>query len=420
MEIETHCYVGKGVEYLKMETNTSRRAFVAAAATASSYQRILGTNERPVIGVIGNGGRGQYLMREAKKSLDIEIAAVCDIYDARRDKAAEIAANPNVKKFGDHRQVLAMNDIDAVIVATPDHWHGPIAVDACKAGKDVYIEKPMVHTPKDGQAIVRAARDNKRIIQVGMQGRGMGQNIEARQKYVEGGIMGKVGMARTWYTSNRGYIQEAPEGMAQKPAGLDWERWIGPGPKVSWNPNIYFSPYKWLHYDGGMIMGIGIHVVDTAHFMLKLGKPKAATAGGGVYFYKDGRDTPDTVALIIDYPEEVTVTFMAEVLTAPGVKTSAGVELRGIGGKLYVERYELKDCLEYTPNSKHSKAAAAKANGTAPTAEPMLRNWIECIKSRQKTVANEELAYWSTMACAMGNMAFQKKARIVWDDKWNI
>lgn len=401
-----------------MTDSSSRRSFLAAS-TALSYTRALGANDRPRVGVIGNGPRGQYLMRELKKSLDIDIPAVCDIYDVRRDKAAEIAGgNPN--KYGDYRQVLAHNDIDAVIVATPDHWHAAITVDACKAGKDVYVEKPMVHFPKDGQAIVKAAREHKRIIQVGTQGRGMKQHIDAREQYVESGIMGKVGMARTWYTSNRGYIQAPPPGMEKKPAGLDWERWLGPGPKIPWNHNVYFSPYKWLHYDGGMIMGIGIHVIDTAHFLLKLGKPKAATAGGGIYFYDDGRDTPDTVALIIDYPDKLTVTFMAEVLTAPGVKTSAGVELRGTGGKLYVERYTIPDALEYTPNDRFSKAPAAKSDGSAASAEPMLRNWIECIKSRKKTIANEEEAYYSTMACFMGAQAYRTRSRVVWDDKWNL
>ena len=183
---------------------------------------------------------------------------------------------------------------------------------------------------------------------------------------------------------------------------------------------MYFSPYKWLHYDGGMIMGIGIHVVDTAHFMLGLGKPKAACAGGGTYFYKDGRDTPDTVALIIDYPQETTVTFMAEVLTAPGVKTSAGVELRGTGGKLYVERYTLKDALEYTPNNRFSKTPAARSEGGPPSADPMLRNWLECIRTRQKTWANEVEAYWSTMACFMGNQAFRTGSRVVWDAAWDL
>lgn len=404
-----------------MDRNSSRRTFLGGATltTAASYNRIRGANSRPSIGVIGNGGRGTYLMRTLKRAVDAEIRAVCDVYDTRREAAAK-AAGSNPKQYTDYKQVLAHNDIDAVIVATPDHWHGAITVDACKAGKDVYVEKPMVHTPKDGLAIVKAARDHKRIIQVGTQGRGQAQNIDATEKYVRTGVMGKVGMAQTWYMSNRGYIQTAPPGMERKPAGLDWDRWLGPGPRIPWNPEVYFSPYKWLHYDGGMIMGIGIHVIDTAHFMLGLKNPRGVSAGGGVYFYKDGRDTPDTVALILDYPDGVTVTFAAEALSAPGVKTSAGVELRGTGGKLWVERYSSKECLVYTPNDKFSKSPAAKSDGAEASAEPMLRNWIECIQSRRKTIANEVVGYYSTVACYMGLQAFRTQSRVAWKSEWDL
>src|SRR5262249_49664475 len=158
----------------------------------------------------------------------------------------------------------------AVIVATPDHWHAPVAVDALNAGKDVYVEKPMVHYPKDGQAIVQAVRANKRVLQVGMQARAVPHFQEARKQAGEAGKMGKVGLVRTWYDANAGYIFTAPPGMEKKPEGLDWDRWIGRGPKIPWNANVYFSPYKWLHYDGGMIMGIGIHVIDSAHQFMHL------------------------------------------------------------------------------------------------------------------------------------------------------
>ncbi|MCL4402740.1 MAG: Gfo/Idh/MocA family oxidoreductase, partial [Acidobacteria bacterium] len=157
-----------------MSSDTSRRRFLtaAAASSAASVSRVLGANDRIRMGVIGTGGRGQYLMKELNKLGGIEWVAVCDVYDVRRDKAAELAGG-EVRKYGDHRRVLDHKDIDAVIVATPDHWHSLITVDACKAGKDVYVEKPMVHYPKDGQAIVKAVRENKRILQVGMQGRGL-------------------------------------------------------------------------------------------------------------------------------------------------------------------------------------------------------------------------------------------------------
>jgi predicted dehydrogenase len=400
----------------------SRRGFLqksAAFGSAASYGRILGANDRLQLGVIGAGGRGRYLLKQTVAADLADIAAVCDIYDVRRQQAAKMAARP-VKEYADHRRVLEHGDIDAVIVATPDHWHASITIDACRAGKDVYCEKPFVHHPKDGLAVVKAVRDNKRILQVGTQQRGQPQFIDAKRELVDSGVMGKVGLVRTWYTSNAGYIKEAPKGMEAKPAGLDWDRWLGPGPKVPWNPGIYFSPYKWLHYDGGMIMGIGIHVIDSAHHLLGLEKPKAAVAGGGIYFYNDGRDSPDVVTCSIDYPQNVTVTFEAECLSAPGVKSSAGVQLRGTGGVLTVLRYQPKDAWVYEPNGKFSKTPAAKGDGAPPDATPMLRDWFDCIRSRRRTIANEEVAYYSTMACFMVNQAFRTQSRVAWDNRWNL
>jgi predicted dehydrogenase len=277
-----------------------------------------------------------------------------------------------------------------------------------------------VHNPKDGLAVFKAVRDNRRVLQVGTQQRGQPQFIETKQKLVDPGVMGKVGLARTWYNSNAGYIREAPKGMEAKPAGLDWDRWLGPGPKIPWNPGVYFSPYKWLHYDGGMIMGIGIHVIDSAHHLLGLKQPLAAVAGGGIYHYNDGRDSPDVVTCSIDYPERTTVTFEAECLSAPGCKSNAGVTLRGTGGILTVLRYESKDAWAYEPNAKFSKTPAMKGDGAMPSATPMLRNWIECIRSRGKTIANEEVAYYSTVACFMVNEAFRTRSRVAWDARWSL
>jgi len=396
-------------------TTPSRRTFL----TAASSLRVLGANDRPKLGVIGTGGRGQYLMRSINQMKDVDWIAVCDVYDVRRDQAEKLTGR-SVPKYGDHRRLLEHKDIDAVIIATPDHWHAPIAVDALRAGKDVYVEKPMVHNPKDGQAIVKAVRETGRILQVGTQGRTLPQFVEAKQKYVDSGVIGKVGLARTWYLSNSGYVLEPPPGMERKPEGLDWERWLGRGPKVPWNPGIYFSPYKWLHYDGGMIMGIGIHVVDSAHHWLGLKNAAAAVAGGNTVFYNDGRDTPDVITCILEYPDKTTVTFSAECLTAPGVRTSAGVELRGTGGTLWAERYVTGTGWQYVPNGKFSKEAAAQGPGTGPSADGILRNWLECMQTRKKPIANEEEGYYSSVACYMANQAYQKKARILWDPAWNI
>jgi predicted dehydrogenase len=387
--------------------------------TAASYGRVFGANDRIRLGTIGVGARGQYLMKEALRTGEVEFAAVCDVYSVRRDRAATLAG-VGAKAYSDHRRLLDEKDIDAVIVATPDHWHGPIAVDACRAGKDVYVEKPMVHFPKDGQAIVRAVREFRRVLQVGTQARAVPHFQTARQQFVESGAIGKVGLVRTWYDANSGYVLKAPPGMEHKPDGLDWDRWLGPGPKVAWNPEIYFSPYKWLHYDGGMIMGIGIHVIDSAHQFMKLSKPRAAMAGGGIYHYKDGRDTPDVINLIIEYPQELNVTFEAEIMTC-GMRTShAGIELRGTGGVLTVNRYDRDRGYEYVPHPKNSNVPGGSGPGGPSSAEWLLKNWLECIRTRQKTVANEEEGYYSTMACFMGAQAYRTRSRVTWDSKWDL
>ena len=137
----------------------------------------------------------------------------------------------------------------------------------------------MVHRPEDGKAIVKAVRETGRVRAGGHAGpRACRNSSKPSSASSIPARSGKVGLARTWYTSNQGYVLTPPPGMERKPDGLDWDRWLGPGPKVAWNPDIYFSPYKWLHYDGGMIMGIGIHVVDSAHHWLGLSKPKSAVA----------------------------------------------------------------------------------------------------------------------------------------------
>lgn len=393
--------------------NFGRRAFLAAPAAA------LAASDRIRVGVIGTGGRGQYLMKELNRIGGVEFPVVCDVWDERRAQAVKLAGG-TAKDTGDYRAVLERKDVDAVIVATPDHWHSAITVEACRAGKDVYCEKPMVHTPEQGLAVVRAARQYKRVVEVGTNARGMTQFLEAKKRYLDTGIVGKVGLVRTWYTSNRGYIQEAPPNITAKPAGLDWEKWCGPGPHVPWNPGIYFSPYKWNHYCGGMAMGIMIHVLDSTHHLLGLKKPKSASAGGGIYFYDDGRDSPDVFTATLDYPEKVTVTFESEVLSAPGVRTTAGVLLRGTGGLLEIERYAQDIGWKYIPNAKFSKEAAAQGPGGSPNAAGILADWLDAIRTRRRPVCNEEDGYYSSVACYMANRAWMTQSRVTWDPNWDL
>ena len=209
-------------------------------------------------------------------------------YDVRRAEAAKIAGG-DVEQYLDYKQILARKDVDAVIVATPDHWHATVAVDAMNAGKDVYIEKPMVHFPKDGQAIERrlAPTNGSSGGDAGPRAaelRGGEAEVHRYEDHRQGGDSRGRGTCRMRAT----FV--APQGFERKPDGLDWERWTGRGRRCRGTPGIYFSPYKWLYYDGGMIMGIGIHVMDSAHHWLAVRKPVSASAGGGTYFFKDGRE----------------------------------------------------------------------------------------------------------------------------------
>ncbi len=406
-----------------MSQISSRRKFLRSSAltvTAASYRRIYGANDRVRMGAIGTGPRGQYLMKQLNHIGGVEWVALCDVYSLRRDQAAGIAGG-SVKTYNEHPRVLEHREIDAVIVATPDHWHGATAVDALNAGKDVYVEKPMVHYPRDGQAVVRAARENKRVVAVGTHTRAIPHIQEARQRFVASGVLGKIGLARTWINSNSGYLYTAPPGMDRKPEGLDWDRWLGPGPHVPWNPQIYFSPYKWLHYDGGMIMGIGIHSIDSAHQFLNLSNPSGAVAGGGIYHFKDGRDSPDVINLVLEYPQELNVTFEAEIMTVGSPQRSAaGTEFRGTGGVLTVLWYDKDQGYRYEPNPKHSQTSAATGPGSPFSAEYLLRNWLECLRTRQKPVSNEETGYYSAIACFMCNQAYRTKTRVVWDPSWAL
>jgi predicted dehydrogenase len=208
--------------------------------------------------------------------------------------------------------------------------------------------------------------------------------------------------------------------MTDKPPGLDWERWLGPRPKAQWDPTKYYSWYKYEAYGGGMIMGIAIHVVDAAHFWLGLQKPSWMMCAGGSYFYNKDRDTPDAVSFVAEYPQGVCLTCEAECLTAPGVQASAGVELRGTGGVLYGERYLPDPHYRFTPNTKFSKAPPEKFAGTPAIPDNLLRNWLECIRSRKRPIANEDEGHYSAVVCYMAMQSYRRKTRILWNPAWDL
>src|SRR5689334_19372131 len=317
------------------ETDVPRRTFLTGvtAATALSYSRVYGANERVQLGLIGAGERGRGDMGNFIKTNTVDVAAVCDVYAVSIDKAKTAA--PNSKSFTDHRKLLEMKELDAVLIGVPDHWHAAIAIDALNAGKDVYVEKPLTLRIEEGPPIVKAARINNRICQVGMQQRSGKHYLEAKREYLDTNKLGKISLARTWWHGNTYHLRKAPAELAQQPSNLDWAHFLGPVKWRDWDPQQYWNWRAYLDFGGGQVTDLFTHWIDVVHMFMGADIPTAAVASGGVYNYKDGRTAPDTINVLLEYPSEFTATF--EATLAPGIR-GAGVELCGTEGKLYIDR----------------------------------------------------------------------------------
>jgi len=391
-----------------MNTTVSRRAFVVTAASAA---RVRGAADRIRLGIIGTGSRGSYLMNVANKLGGIEWVAVCDAWDERRHRAAQIAGVP-VAEYGDCRRLLERQDIDAVIVATWDHMHAQITVDACRAGKDLFVEKPMTSLPMQGREVVRAVRETGRIVQVGTQQRSMANFIEAKQRFIDSGQIGQVNMVRTVWNANSGYLEKAPPGMEQKPPGLDWNACLGWLPRIPWDPKRYFNRFAyWDFSTGGQTGGLFVHLVDVVHWYLGVERPLSAVALGGIYRYDDGRDTPDNINAIVEYPSKLNVTFEATI-TDLNPKESAAIVFLGSGGRLSIFRGGYR----FIPAEKGALEITA---GGAPEADHMA-NWLECVRTRKPPNCDVVAGHYSSVACHLVNIAYRKKSRALWQKEWEV
>jgi predicted dehydrogenase len=375
-----------------------------AAFTAASYSRILGANDQIALGTIGCGGRGMSVMGVFQKSQKVRVAAVCDVYGAQIDKAQQQA--PGAAGFNDHRKLLEKKELDAVLIATPDHWHSRIAIDALNAGKDVYVEKPLTLTIQEGPRIVKAARVNERVCQVGMQQRSGSHYLEAKREYIQSGRLGKITLVRTWWHGNGAHLRRAPASLQSQPSNLNWARYLGPVKWRDYDPQMYFNFRAYLEFGGGQVTDLFTHWIDVAHMFLDQDNPTAAVAAGGVYHYRDGRTAPDTINVLLQYPKDWTATF--EATLAPGA-TGAGVEFCGTQGKLFITRSRY----EFTAAEKGAQPVVVQSN-TEQTIEHVA-NFLECCRTRQRPNGDVWHGHRSAMASHLGNIAYLQKRRLNFD-----
>jgi predicted dehydrogenase len=376
----------------------------AMAMTAGSYSRVAGANDRINLGLIGCGGRGLGVMGIFQKNPAIQVTAVCDIYGVQIDRARQRA--PEARSFTDHRKLLEMKEVDAVLIGTPDHWHAAIAIDALNAGKDVYIEKPLTLKIEEGPEIVKAARVNQRICQVGMQQRSGPHYIQARDEYIRAGKLGKITLARTWWHGNGAHLRKAPPSLQTQPSNLDWARYLGPVRWRDYDPQQYYNFRAYLDFGGGQVTDLFTHWIDVVHMFMDQEVPCSAVAAGGVYHYKDGRTAPDTICVLLEYPAGWTATF--EATLAPGI-TGDAVEMCGTQGRLWISRGRF----EFHPAEKGAQPVIVKSDGDQTIHH--VNNFVECCRTRKLPNGDVLIGHRSAQASHLGNIAYVQKRRIRFD-----
>lgn len=395
-----------------MNADLSRRGFVTAA-TAVSASRVMGANDRIRLGIAGSGNRGRHLMNLANQAGNIQWVTICDAYDEQAARAAKVAGG-EVERTSDYRRVLDRKDIDAVIVATWDNTHCEIATAALEAGKDLYIEKPMTLHPMEGHRIVQAARKHQRILQTGTQQRSYPHFIEAKQRFIDSGQIGKITMVRTIWNGNGAYRNMTPpKGMETKPAGLDWDACQRNARKqLPWQPKRYFNHYVYWDYSTNAQMGgLFVHMVDVVHWYCKVEKPLAVDCFGGVSLTQEDRDTADNINAILEYPGKLFVTFEANV-TDMIPRENADIVFMGTGGRLNIFRYGYKF---YPAEGKGKEPVTSGTSG-----ELHVANWLESIRTRRKAACDEMAGHYSAMACHMCNIAYLEHRRVEWRKEWDI
>jgi predicted dehydrogenase len=381
----------------------------ALAMAAGSYSRVLGANDRVQVGVIGLGDRGPYLIGVLQKIGGAEIRVVCDIYGARVRQALQVV--PSAEQFHDYRKMLDMKNVDLVIVAAPDHWHAPMALDAIRAGKDVYIEKPMTFRLEEGPKIVKAVHVNGRVCGVGTQQRSGPHYLRAKEEYIKSGKLGKITLVRTWWhEESAGWHPEPHQTRADarhgKPDDLDWIAFLGSAKWREWNDRQYFDFRSYLDFSAGVLGDKFVHWIDAVHMMMEQDDPVAVNMSGGIYKYHDGRTAPDTVNLGVDYRDHWVATFEhAHVANM----SKPGIEFCGTDGRLLITRDE------FVFQSGEKGAPPVVVKSERDQTIDHMQNFLACCRNRKAPNCDSYAGHRSAQMAHLGNLSLEQWRRIRFD-----
>ena len=401
-----------------MKKNVNRRHFITTAAKTGALVSIANgpfigraqssPSSRIVVGVMGLG-RGMAHVRNALALKDVEVGAVCDIDETRMNSAMEAVKKTGwdrAKGVGDFRRMLDNKDIDAIMIATCNHWHAPATILACSAGKHVYVEKPGSHNPHEGEMMVAAARKNNRVVQMGNQRRTWPAIIEAID-LVRSGQIGKVTYARSWYNNARGSIGKGKQ--VPVPANLNYDIWQGPAPERPYKDNLVHYNWHWhWHWGNGELGNNGIHALDLCRWGLDVDYPSRVTYNGGRFHFDDDQETPDTGTAVFDFGDKGASWECSSCLPRKDEKQDF-VRFYGTKGTLAISGsgYRILDL---------QGEEIAKKNGEGGDRSHM-GNFFDCIRSGETPNSEIEIGQKSTLMCHLGNMAYRTGSMVHFDPK---
>lgn len=386
----------------------SRRKFLrdsaigaAAMAATPAWSRVMGANGRLNVAVIGLGLRGSDLLslilEHRKNSADVEVVALCDVYQKRLSSAAQKV--PGAKTYTHHQDLLQRPDIDAVFVATPDQWHAPLTLAAMEGGKDVYVEKPMTHTLEEAIVVARRAKELGRVVQVGVQGLSWRRWPKIRE-IIQSGMIGQVVAVQGTYSRNdtagdwNWPIDPAAGPDASGDNHIDWEQWLGSAPKIPFNADRFFRFRKYWDYSGGIATDLHYHIVAPFHLAIANEFPTRIAGMGGLWVYKDGREVPDTFMTAADYPSRFSMMVQSSQVNENGPRTV----VRGTKATIYLSdewegppsrQYDFADIIPESPHAeefvKKYSSEMVRIDGVGNEGDLLhVDNFLQCVRSRRQ------------------------------------
>ncbi len=412
-----------------MSNGVSRRQFMKAAvvtAAVGPHTRAPGRppSDRVRLGFIACGGRARYLMKVFKRFPDVDIPVICDVIEPRMDQATEIlSADPGSQKpdrVVEYQRVLDRKDVDAVVIATTEHWHALPAVHAAQAGKSFFVEKPLSHSIAEGRLMVEAAEKYGVVAMMGTQQRG-GLHFQKAVEIVQLGRLGKIGLVECWnYHNTKQRVGRAPD--SDPPPGYHWDLWLGSAPKVPFNQSRL--PYSWwFDYGGGMMTNWAVHHVDVILWAMRTSAPRSASCTGGKLVIDDLADTPDTIEASWEFPGFVMQYRYRGFNNFHPLQSRPnhhGIAFYGDAATLVLDRSGYEIWSDANPKERIEVVLAEDPYfpGTVNRGEqdgPWHRTFLDCVKAKRQPPIDLETSHKATVCCLLGNIAYLTRRRIIWD-----